>query len=112
MKKLEIIIRHSKFNKVKDALIALGIHGMSVSDIKGFGRQNGHKETYRGTEVQVEFVPKVKMDIVLGSELVEHAIKTIREVAYSGEVGDGKIFVLPVENAIRIRTGETGRDAI
>jgi len=112
MKKLEIIIRHSKFNAVKDVLVALGIHGMSVIDIKGFGRQNGHKETYRGTEVLVEFVPKVKMDIVLESELVDPAIKAIQKVACSGEVGDGKIFVLPVENAIRIRTGETGEDAI
>ena len=112
MKKLEIIIRHSKFNKVKDALIALGIHVMSVSDVKGFGRQKGHKETYRGMEVQVEFVPKVRMDIVLESELVESAIKAIREAACSGEVGDGKIFVLPVDNAVRIRTGETGRGAI
>ena len=112
MKKLEIIVRHSKFNLVKNALVALGIHGMSVSDIKGFGRQNGHKETYRGTEVQVEFVPKIKMDIVLESEFVEPAIKAIREAAASGEVGDGKIFVLPVENAVRIRTGETGREAI
>lgn len=112
MKKLEIIVRHSRFNAVKDALVALGIHGMSVRDVKGFGRQNGHKETYRGAELTVEFVPKVKMEVVVESGLVDPAIEAVKAAACTGGVGDGKIFVLPVENAIRIRTGETGDEAL
>ena len=111
MKKLEIIIRHSHFNAVKDALLGIGIHGLSVSDIKGFGRQKGHKETYRGAELLVEFVPKIKMEVVLEAELLESAVEAISAAARTGEVGDGKIFILPVENAVRIRTGETGRQA-
>ena len=112
MKKLEIIIRHSKFNAVKDALVGMGIHGMSVADIKGFGRQGGHKETYRGAVLDVEFVPKIKMEIVLEAELVQQAVKAVQQAACTGNVGDGKIFVLPVEDAFRIRTGETGRAAV
>lgn len=112
MKKLEIIIRHSKFTAVKDALIDLGIQGMTMVDIKGFGRQSGHKEVYRGSEVNVEFIPKMLLEVVLEAEMVEPAIQAVRQAARTGNVGDGKIFVLPLENAIRIRTGESGRDAL
>lgn len=112
MKKLEIIIRHSKFTAVKNALVAIGIHGMSVTDIKGFGRQGGHRETYRGAVLDVEFVPKVKMEIVLEAELVQQAVDAVKKTSCTGNVGDGKIFVLPVEDAIRIRTGESGREAV
>ncbi|MDR1241828.1 MAG: P-II family nitrogen regulator [Deltaproteobacteria bacterium] len=112
MKKVEIIIRHSRFNAVKDALVALGVHGMTISDVKGFGRQKGHKEIYRGAELNVEFVPKIKMEIVLEQELVDKVIAAVREAACSGSVGDGKIFVGSVENVVRIRTGESGRAAV
>ena len=112
MKKLEIIIRHSKFAAVKENLVAQGIHGMSVSDIKGMGRQGGHKETYRGSEVIVDFVPKVKLEVVLDDQLVDAVIDTVRNIAGTGQVGDGKIFILPVEDAVRIRTGERGQIAL
>jgi nitrogen regulatory protein P-II 1 len=112
MRKLEIIIRHSRLTAVKNALVGLNIHGMTLTDIKGFGRQGGHKETYRGSEVVVEFVPKVKLEVVLESEQVEAVIEAVKKAAYTGTVGDGKIFVLPVENVVRIRTGETGREAL
>jgi nitrogen regulatory protein P-II 1 len=112
MKKLEVIIRHSRLNAVKDGLLALGLRGMSITDIKGFGRQGGHTEVYRGAEIQVDFVPKVKMEIILKAELVSQAIEVIRQQACTGQVGDGKIFVLPVENVIRIRTDERGVEAI
>jgi nitrogen regulatory protein P-II 1 len=112
MKKLEITIRHSRLNAVKDGLLALGVRGMSITDIKGFGRQGGHTEIYRGNEIQVDFVPKVKMEIVMKAELVDKAIDVIRQHACTGQVGDGKIFVLPVENVIRIRTDERGVCAI
>ncbi|MDR2825953.1 MAG: P-II family nitrogen regulator [Deltaproteobacteria bacterium] len=112
MKKLDIIIRHSRFNAVKDALVALSVHGMTISDVKGFGRQKGHKEIYRGTELNVEFVPKIKLEVVIEQELVEKVIAAVVEAAGTGTVGDGKIFVSDIENVVRIRTGETGRDAI
>lgn len=112
MKKLELIIRHSQLTAVKAALLSLGVHGMSMVDVKGFGRQGGHKEVYRGTEVMVEFVPKVKLEIVMEAEMVEPAIKAVREAACTGEVGDGKIFVVPIDEVVRIRTGERGRQAI
>jgi nitrogen regulatory protein P-II 1 len=112
MKKLEVIIRHSRLGAVRDGLLSLGVRGMSISDIKGFGRQGGHTEVYRGNEIQVDFVPKVKMEIVLKAELVSQAIEVIRQHACTGQVGDGKIFILPVENVIRIRTDERGVEAI
>ncbi|MDR1359742.1 MAG: P-II family nitrogen regulator [Deltaproteobacteria bacterium] len=112
MKKLEIIIRHSKFSAVKEGLTAKGLQGMSISDIKGMGRQGGHKETYRGSEVIVDFVPKVKLEVVLDDSLVESVISIVRSIACTGEVGDGKIFVLPVEDVVRIRTGERGQIAL
>lgn len=112
MKKLELIVRHSQLSAVKDTLLSLGIRGMSTMDIKGFGRQGGHKETYRGTEKVVEFVPKVKLEVVIEAEMVEAAIRAVCKSACTGEVGDGKVFVSPVEEVVRIRTGERGREAI
>lgn len=112
MKKLELIIRHSQLTAVKDMLLSLGIHGMSMTDIKGFGRQRGHKEIYRGTEVVVEFMPKVKLEVVMETEMVETVIEAVRKAAYTGEVGDGKIFVSSIEEVVRIRTGERGREAL
>lgn len=112
MKKLEIIVRHSKADQVKDALLGNAIHGMTMSDVKGFGRQGGHTEIYRGTDIVVEFVPKVKFEVVLEQENVAAAIEAVRAVARTGRVGDGKIFVMPVEEVMRIRTGESGREAL
>jgi nitrogen regulatory protein PII len=112
MKKLEIIIKPFKLNDVKDGLMGLGIQGMTVTEVKGFGRQRGHKEIYRGAEYQIDFVPKIKIEVVMDSSLVSEAIRVIQEKARTGDIGDGKIFVVPVEDAMRIRTGESGKDAI
>ncbi|MBU0768595.1 MAG: P-II family nitrogen regulator [Proteobacteria bacterium] len=112
MKKIEAIIKPFKLDDVKDALNKIGINGMTISEIKGFGRQRGHKEIYRGAEYQVDFVPKIKIDVVVDSSLVDQVVDTIAKTANTGKVGDGKIFVLPVEEAVRIRTGETGESAI
>ena len=112
MKKIEAIIKPFKLDDVKIALNELGVKGMTISEVKGFGRQKGHKETYRGAEYQVDFVPKVKIDLVVDAELSDQVVQTIRENASSGKIGDGKIFVLPVGEAMRIRTGETGKEAI
>ena len=112
MKKIEAIIKPFKLDVVKKALISLGVKGLTVSEVKGFGRQRGHKEVYRGAEYQIDFVPKVKIEVVLNSDLVSEAVKAIREKARTGEIGDGKIFVFPIEDAIRIRTGETGEEAV
>jgi nitrogen regulatory protein PII len=112
MKKIEAIIKPFKLDEVKDALNELGVSGMTISEAKGFGRQRGHKEIYRGTEYQVDFVPKIKLDLVVASELADKVVSTIAEKAGTGKVGDGKIFVLPVKEAIRIRTGESGNEAI
>ena len=112
MKKLEIIIRHSRLNAVKDALMEVGIHGMSLTEVKGFGRQGGHKEVYRGNEIVVDFLPKIKMEIVLEASQVDAVVAAVCEAANTGTVGDGKIFILPVEGAVRIRTGESGREAL
>jgi nitrogen regulatory protein P-II 1 len=112
MKKIEAIIKPFKLEEVKDGLSRLGVKGMTVTEIKGFGRQRGHKEVYRGAEYQVDFVPKVKIEIVMDSQLVPQAIALIREKAHTGKIGDGKIFVIPVEEVVRIRTGETGKEAI
>jgi len=112
MKKVEAIIKPFKLGEVKDSLSDLGVKGMTITEIKGFGRQRGHKEIYRGAEYQVDFVPKVKIEVVMESELVSQAVKIIQEKARTGQIGDGKIFVIPIEEVIRIRTGETGKEAI
>lgn len=112
MKKIEAIIKPFKLDDVREALTELGLNGMTVTEVKGFGRQRGHTEVYRGAEYAVDFLPKVKVEIVLADDMVERAVETIIETAHSGKIGDGKIFVLPVEQVVRIRTGETGEAAI
>jgi nitrogen regulatory protein P-II 1 len=112
MKKVEAIIKPFKLDDVKDALNAIGIKGITVTEAKGFGRQKGHTELYRGAEYVVDFLPKVTVEIVMEDALVEQAVEAIRQAASTGKIGDGKIFVTTVEAAIRIRTGETGADAI
>ncbi|MCE5972071.1 P-II family nitrogen regulator [Sinirhodobacter sp. WL0062] len=112
MKKVEAIIKPFKLDEVKEALQEAGIQGLSVIEVKGFGRQKGHTELYRGAEYVVDFLPKVKIEMVLPDELVEAAIEAIVSAARTEKIGDGKIFVSPVEQAIRIRTGETGDDAV
>lgn len=112
MKKIEAIIKPFKLDETKDALSRIGVKGMTVSEVKGFGRQKGHKELYRGAEYQVDFIPKLKLEIVVDDQMSEKAIKTIKDTASSGQIGDGKIFVFPVETAVRIRTGESGTEAI
>jgi len=112
MRKIEAIIKPFKLEDVKEAILKLGVGGMSVTEIKGFGRQKGHKEIYRGAEYVVDFVPKVKIEVIVPAELAGRVIEAIKENAYTGQIGDGKIFILPVEKAIRIRTGEEDRDAI
>lgn len=112
MKKIEAIIKPFKLEEVKIALTELGIEGMTVSEVKGFGRQKGHTEIYRGSEYTVDFLPKVKVEIVVPDEKLEPAVKAIGAAAKTGKIGDGKIFVLPIEQAVRIRTEETGEKAI
>ncbi|GAB7021719.1 P-II family nitrogen regulator [Salidesulfovibrio brasiliensis] len=112
MKKVEIITRTFKLDDVKVALTDLDIHGMTVSEVKGFGRQGGHKEVYRGAEYQVDFVPKVKIEVVIDDERVRDVVEAARHAAFTGHVGDGKIFVSPMDEVVRIRTGETGDEAI
>ena len=112
MKKIEAVIKPFKLDDVREALTEIGITGMTVSDVKGFGRQKGHTEVYRGAEYAVDFLPKVKIELVLADDLVERAVETIVETARSGKIGDGKIFILPVEEVIRIRTGETAEAAV
>jgi nitrogen regulatory protein P-II 1 len=112
MKKIEAIIKPFKLDEVKDALNGIGLTGMTITEVKGFGRQRGHKEIYRGAEYTTDFIPKIKIEIVADDDLAKKVITTIQEVANSGKVGDGKIFVLSMEEAIRIRTGETGIMAI
>lgn len=112
MKKIEAIIKPFKLDDVKSALNEIGVTGMTVTEVKGFGRQRGHTELYRGSEYQVDFAPKVKIETVVAADLLEKAISVIKETASMGKIGDGKIFVLSVEEAIRIRTGETGKDAV
>jgi nitrogen regulatory protein P-II 1 len=112
MKKVETIIKPFKLEDIKEGLSSLGIQGMTVSEVKGFGQQKGHSEIYRGAEYTVDFVPKVKVEIVVEDDMVEKAIDAILSQARTGKIGDGKIFVLPVEEAVRIRTGEKGKDAI
>jgi len=112
MKKIEVITRPYKLDEVKEALTTAGIKGMTVSEVKGFGRQRGHTEVYRGAEYQVDFVPKVKIELVVEDALAAEIIKTIQNAARTGEVGDGKIFVSHIEDVVRIRTGETGNSAV
>ncbi|WP_325319586.1 P-II family nitrogen regulator [Kingella oralis] len=112
MKKIEAIIKPFKLDDVREALTEIGITGMTVTEVKGFGRQKGHTEIYRGAEYAVDFLPKVKIELVLPDDMAERAIETIVETARSGKIGDGKIFVYPVEQVIRIRTGETDHAAI
>ncbi|MHA1157937.1 MAG: P-II family nitrogen regulator [Alphaproteobacteria bacterium] len=112
MKKIEAIIKPFKLDEVKEALQEIGIQGITVTEAKGFGRQKGHTELYRGAEYVVDFLPKVKVEVVLADDQVDDALEAIRKSAETGRIGDGKIFVSPIENAIRIRTGESGTDAI
>ncbi len=112
MKKIEAVIKPFKLDEVKEALHEIGLKGITVTEAKGFGRQKGHTELYRGAEYVVDFLPKVKIELVLEDNLVERAIESILQAAKTGRIGDGKIFISPVEEAIRIRTGERGPDAI
>lgn len=112
MKKIEAIIKPFKLDDVKETLHEMGLQGMTVTDVRGFGRQKGHTELYRGAEYVVDFLPKVKIEIVTTDALATRAVEAIAAAAHSGRIGDGKIFVYDVENAVRIRTGETGDDAI
>ncbi len=112
MKKIEAIIKPFRLEEVKDGLSAIGVTGMTVSEVKGFGRQKGHTEIYRGAEYSVDFVQKIKLEIVVASEIAEEVISVISKNANTGKIGDGKIFVSPIETVVRIRTGETGKEAI
>jgi nitrogen regulatory protein PII len=112
MKKIEAIIKPFKLEDVKDALSGLGVEGMTVSEVKGFGRQKGHTEIYRGSEYTVDFLPKIKLEVVLSDNMAQQAVDAIVKAAKTGKIGDGKVFVSSVENAIRIRTDETGEQAV
>jgi len=112
MKKIEAIIKPFKLDEVKEALSRVGVDGLTVSEVKGFGRQKGHTELYRGAEYVVDFLPKIKLEIVVTADLVEKVVEAIVGAANTGKIGDGKIFVLPLEEAIRIRTGERGSEAV
>ena len=112
MKKIEAIIKPFKLDEVKNALHEVGVTGMTVTEVKGFGRQKGHTEVYRGAEYVIDFLPKIKIEVVLDDVLVERAVQAVMDAARTDKIGDGKIFVVPVEQAIRIRTGEQGPDAV
>ncbi len=112
MKKIEAIIRHFKLEDVKNALSEQGIKGMTITEVRGFGRQKGHTEMYRGTEYAVDFVPKVKLEVVVDDDVAKNVIDTVLRSAQTGQIGDGKIFVSELQNVIRIRTGETGDEAL
>lgn len=112
MKKIEAIVKPFKLDDVKDALNGIGITGMTISEVKGYGRQKGHTEIYRGAEYVIDFIPKIKIEIVAPADQVELIVDTVRSAANTGKIGDGKIFVLPVEKVIRVRTGEEDRDAV
>ncbi len=112
MKKIEAVIKTFKLEEVKEALNHIGVNGMTISEVKGFGRQRGHKEIYRGAEYQVDFVPKVQLGVVVDDDLVVQVIEAIKSSAKTGKIGDGKIFISTMDDAIRIRTGETGTEAI
>lgn len=112
MKKIEAIVRHFKLEDVKNALSEMGLHGMTITEVRGFGRQKGHTEMYRGTEYAVDFVPKVKLEVVVSDSNLQRAIDTILKTAQTGQIGDGKIFVSDLCDVVRIRTGETGEEAV
>lgn len=112
MKLIQAIIKPFKMDEVKDALNEIGIEGITISEVKGFGRQKGHTELYRGAEYVVDFIPKIKMEIAISDDQVNKVVETIQNAAKTGRIGDGKIFIIPLEEAIRIRTGETGAEAI
>jgi nitrogen regulatory protein PII len=112
MKLLKCIVRPNALDAIKEALNALGVMGMTVSEVKGFGRQKGHKEVYRGAEYNIDFTPKVKIEIAVGEAIADKAIEAIQQAASTGNIGDGKIFVIPLSDVVRIRTGETGETAI
>lgn len=112
MKKIEAIIKPFKLEEVKDALAEIGVEGMTVTEVKGFGRQKGHTEIYRGSEYTVDFLPKIKIEVVVAENLVESASAAIIRAAKTGKIGDGKVFVLPIDQAVRIRTEETGESAL
>lgn len=112
MKKIEAIIKPFKLDDVKEGLMEIGVHGMTVSEVKGFGRQKGHTEIYRGAEYTVDFVPKLKLEVVVNSELAPQVVEVIEQKAKTGSIGDGKIFVTTLDEVIRIRTGERGKEAI
>ena len=112
MKKIDAIIKPFKLDEVREALAEVGIEGLTVTEVKGFGRQKGHTELYRGAEYVIDFLPKMKLEIVVSDKMVDQVIETIKNTAHTGKIGDGKIFVSPVEKAIRIRTSETDDDAI
>ncbi len=112
MKKIDAIIKPFKLDEVKNALNDIGVQGMTVTEVKGFGRQKGIVEVYRGAEYHIQFIPKIKLEIVVNDNMVDQIVKIIQETAQTGEIGDGKIFILPVENTVRIRTGEKGEGAI
>jgi nitrogen regulatory protein PII len=112
MKKVEAIIKPFKLEEVKEALAGVGVEGMTVSEVKGFGRQKGHTEIYRGSEYTVDFLPKIKVEVVLPDKLVAEVVEAVVKAAKTGKIGDGKVFISPIENAIRIRTEETGEKAV
>ncbi|MBI5815342.1 MAG: P-II family nitrogen regulator [Nitrospinae bacterium] len=112
MKKIEAIIKPFKLDEVKDKLNEVGVHGLTVTEVKGFGRQKGHTELYRGAEYVVDFLPKIRLEIVISDDMVEEVVNAISSSAHTGRIGDGKIFVIPVEEIVRIRTGERGDEAI
>ncbi|MBA3997942.1 MAG: transcriptional regulator [Candidatus Accumulibacter sp. 66-26] len=112
MKKIEAVIKPFKLDEVREALSEIGVTGLTVTEVKGFGRQKGHTELYRGAEYVVDFLPKIKLEIVVADDAVEPAIEAIIKAAHTGKIGDGKIFVTPVEQVVRIRTGETGEAAV
>jgi len=112
MRKIEAVIKPFKLDDVKQALVEAGIHGMTITEVRGFGRQKGHTEVYRGTEYHIEFLPKIKIEVVVTEEMASKCIETIKSAAYTGKIGDGKIFSLPVEETVRIRTGEKGKEAV
>ncbi|MEW6595757.1 MAG: P-II family nitrogen regulator [Thermodesulfobacteriota bacterium] len=112
MKKIEAIIKPFKLDDLKEAMTAIGVQGMTVTEVKGFGRQKGHTEVYRGAEYVVDFIPKVKVEIVVETEMADKVVKAVMDSVKTGKIGDGKIFVLPVDEVCRIRTGEKGRDAV
>ena len=112
MKKIEAIIKPFKLDEVREGLSEVGITGLTVTEVKGFGRQKGHTELYRGAEYVVDFLPKIKVEVVLADDMVDQAVEAIVKAAHTGKIGDGKIFIAPVDEVIRIRTGETGEDAI